>query len=126
MVLFIAESEEKNINIYFKRPHDNPQEKLYGLSILITFYSPRQTIPVRLGPNHFRIPFKRANIIENIRAVLSLLSYEIKDRNITTHFGWPTSSWIDRLSTGVMVFQFIRLPKMFPEINFKMDQFKTK
>lgn len=125
IILYIGESAEHNVHIYFKRPLDAKQDKLYGLSLYITFYSPRDGLPPKMGPNHFRIPFKRASIQDNISAVLSLLLYEIPDRNITVHFGWPTSSWLDRLSTGVMVFQFIRFPKQFPGINFRIEQFGT-
>ncbi len=123
IIFYMAESEETNINIYFKRPFDTAQEKMYGLPLFVTFYSPRQKIPPRAGPNHFRIPFKRANIFNNIVATLSLVTYEISEKNITVHFGWPTSSWIDRLSTGVMVFQFMRFPKTFPGIHFKIEHF---
>ena len=118
------ESAAENINIYFKRPSDTPQEKMYGVPVFITFYSPRQDIPPRNGDNHFRIPFKRASVLKNIEAILNLMAYELKEKNLTVHFGWPTSSWFDRLSTGVMVFQFIRLPRKFPQINFKIERFK--
>ncbi len=123
IVFYVAESQEKNIQLYFKRPFDTPQEKAYGLPIFVTFYSARQPIPPKLGDNHFRIPFKRANIHNNIVAILHLLVYELSYKNITVHFGWPTSSWFDRLSTGVMVYQFINLPKHFPTINYKMEWF---
>lgn len=126
LVFAVAESQEKNINIYFKRPSDHPLEKYYGLPLLVTFYSPRQAIPERLGDHHFRIPFKKTNIMNNIKAVLNLLLYECPGRNITVHFGWPTSSWIDRLSTGVMVFQFMHFPKDFPGLNFKIIKFGDK
>ncbi|MDO8518873.1 MAG: amino acid permease [Deltaproteobacteria bacterium] len=125
IVFYIAESASEDVNVYFKRPFDTPQEKMYGVPVFITFYTPRQDIPPRAGDNHFRIPFKRASVLKNIEAILNLLAYELKGKNITAHFGWPTSSWFDRLSTGVMVFQFIRLPKKFPQINFKIEGFKT-
>ncbi|MDO8520160.1 MAG: APC family permease [Deltaproteobacteria bacterium] len=125
IVFFISESPSENVNVYFKRPFDTPQEKMYGVPVFVTFYSPRQDIPPRAGDNHFRIPFKRASVLKNIEAILNLLAYELKGKNITVHFGWPTSSWFDRLSTGVMVFQFIRLPRKFPQINFKIEGFKS-
>ncbi|OGQ07383.1 MAG: hypothetical protein A3G32_05285 [Deltaproteobacteria bacterium RIFCSPLOWO2_12_FULL_40_28] len=125
IVLHIAEKQENNIHLYFKRPHDTPQEKIYGLSLFITFYSPRQHIPPRLSPDHFRLPFKRTGVFNNIEALLDLLNYEMPDKNITIHFGWPTSSWLDRLAIGVMTFQFIRLPKLFPTMNFRIDYFKS-
>ena len=124
LIFYIAESDEKNVHIHFKRPFDTPQEKTYDRAVFITFYSPRQPIPDRSGESHFRIPFKRANIHHNTLAILELLQYELPDKNITVHFGWPTSSWFDRISIGVMVFQLLHLPKMFPKINFKIENFK--
>ena len=125
IVFFIAESQSENVNVYFKRPSDTKQEKLYETSVFVTFYSPRQDIPSRVGNHHFRIPFKRASVIKNIQAILNLLQYELPTKNITVHFGWPTSSWFDRLATGVMVFQFMQLPKRFPKLNFKLEKFKV-
>lgn len=125
VVLYIAEKEGENVHIYFKRPHDTPQEKIYDVTAFITLFSPRQEIPPRLRDNHFRVPFKRASIFDNIEAILYLISYELPHKNVTVHFGWPTSSWWDRLSTGIMVFQFVRLPQKFPLINFKMERFKN-
>lgn len=126
LVLYIADSDLQNVNVYFKRPLDTAQEVLYDLPVFITFYSPRQEIPARMGPNHFRIPFKRNNVFQNILGVLELLKYELPDKNITIHFGWPTSSWADRLSTGVMVFKFMKLPQRYPEFNFKIENFCLK
>jgi len=125
ILFYIAESPKENVQIYFKRPFEMPQEKLYDLPVFVTFYSPRQKIPPRSSENHFRIPFKRASVFENITAILHLIVYELPGKNITVHFGWPTSSWFDRLSTGVMVFQLMKLPKRFPQINFKMEIFKA-
>lgn len=124
IILHLAESSEEHVNLYFKRPLDVPQEKTYGISLFITFYSPRQPLPPRMGANHFRIPFKRASIFNNIAAILDLFLYEAPHKNITVHFGWPTSSWFDRLSTGVMVFQFMRFPKLFPQVNFRIEKFR--
>jgi hypothetical protein len=36
------------------------------------------------------------------------------------HIGWPMSSWLDRLAIGVMVFNLIRLPRLFPQFNFEI------
>lgn len=125
VLLFLGESKQKNVHLYFKRPFDTPQEKAYDTTVFITFYSPRQKIPPRVGANHFRIPFKRASIYQNTVAVLDLLVYEAPHLNITVHFGWPTSSWYDRLSIGVMMFQLMRLPRLFPGLNFRIERFKS-
>ena len=37
---------------------------------------------------------------------------------ITVHFGWPMSSWWDRMAIGVMVFNLMKLPNLFPYFNF--------
>jgi hypothetical protein len=37
---------------------------------------------------------------------------------VFVHFGWPLSSWLDRLSIGVMVFNLMRLPRRFPQFAF--------
>lgn len=124
VILYIAEQEGKNVNLYFKRPKDTPQSKLYDVTVFITIFSPRQKIPSKTGENHFRIPFKRTNIFSNIEAMLHLIEYELPDKNITVHFGWPTASWFDRLSTGIMVFQIMKLPTRFKNINFKIEKFK--
>ncbi len=124
LVCYIAESNQKNLHVYFKRPHDILQEKTYDFSIFITFYTPRQPVPPRVSEGHFRIALKKAGLYEKIVAILYLLQYEFPEKNVTSYFGWPTSSWFDRLSTGVMVFQLLQLPKLFPNVNFKIEIFK--
>lgn len=125
LLLYLGESSQKNIHVYFKRPFDTEQEKAYDTTAFVTFYSPRQKIPPRVGASHFRIPFKRASIYQNTVAILDLLVYEAPHLNITIHLGWPTSSWFDRLSIGVMVYQMMRLPKHFPSFNFRIEKFKS-
>jgi amino acid transporter len=125
LILYVAEREGDNVHIYFKRPQDTPQDKTYDVTAFITLFSPRQKIPNKLKDNHFRIPFKRTNIFNNIQAIMHLVTYELPNKNITVHFGWPTSSWFDRLSTGIMVFQLMKLPLIFPQVNFKMERFRN-
>ena len=43
---------------------------------------------------------------------------------VVVHFGWPMSSWLDRLAVGVMVFNLMRLPRMFPQFEFDMHYFR--
>jgi len=52
---------------------------------------------------------------------LKLIEYEMPEQKVIVHFGWPLSSWLDRLSIGVMVFNLMRLPKRFPQFNFAID-----
>jgi hypothetical protein len=60
-----------------------------------------------------------------IEALLEIVEYEVpEDIKIHVHFGWPLSSWYDRLSTGVLVYKIIRLPHQFPRYIFHMDHEK--
>jgi hypothetical protein len=54
-------------------------------------------------------------------AVLKVVEYEMQEIQITVHFGWPMSSWLDRLSIGVMVFNLMRLPRIFPKFQFVIN-----
>lgn len=123
LIMYLANNDQKNVHLHFKRPFDQANLKLYGLSVYVTFYSARQDIPPKLADNHFRLPVKHANLYENILAVLNLLNFELPEHNVTAHFGWPTSSWLDRLSVGVMTFQLMKLPLVFPSMNFKIEQY---
>ena len=59
-----------------------------------------------------------------IYGFLETLSYDLpQEKKITIHFGWPLSSWLDRLSTGVKVFKIMKLPKLFPQYKFVMEYF---
>ena len=58
-----------------------------------------------------------------ITSVLKTIEYEIpgSEKEIHLHFGWPLSSWLDRLSTGIMIHNIIKLPRIFPNFHFHMD-----
>jgi hypothetical protein len=56
--------------------------------------------------------------------LLRVLAYELPDRKITVQFGWPLSSWWDRLAVGVMVFNLMRLPRLFPQFEFDIRYFR--
>ena len=86
--------------------------------VYVSFFSPRQGIPARAGVNHFRLPFGKAGIYHRMVAFLKVIEYELAERVITVHFGWPMSSWWDRMSIGVMVFNLMKLPTLFPKFNF--------
>ena len=51
-------------------------------------------------------------------SILKVVEYEFPHRRVFVHFGWPLSSWLDRLSIGVMVFNLMRLPRRFPQFAF--------
>ncbi|MCK9363703.1 MAG: hypothetical protein M0P74_08925 [Syntrophales bacterium] len=35
--------------------------------------------------------------------------------------GWPMSSWIERLSIGVMIYNLMKLPRLFPKYDFDIE-----
>jgi amino acid transporter len=118
MILYLAESSRPDLDIYFQRPREKSLGTPLENEVYIAFFSPRQGIPPKLGANHFRFPIARSGLYQRIVALLRVVEYELTDRDVTIHFGWPMSSWLDRLAVGVMVFNLMRLPRHFPKFNF--------
>lgn len=120
MILALAEAPGDKIDVYFKRPHEEGGTPDPNVAY-VSFYSPRGGIPPRLAPNHYRFVQTGQTLFDSIQELLYVFKYELPHKNITFHFGWPLSSWLDRLSIGVMVFSIMKLPKQFPEFNFSID-----
>ncbi len=120
LVFALADTSSENLHVYFKRPLEEGAETDPNV-VYVSFYSPRVGTPARLAPNHYRIVSSGQSLFDSITELLYVLKYELPDKHITIHFGWPLSSWLDRLSTGVMVFAMMRLPRMFPEFNFVVE-----
>jgi amino acid transporter len=125
MVFALAEAPGDHLNLYLKRPHEEGGISESNVAY-VSFYSPRQGIPVRLAQNHYRIAQSGQTLFESITGLLNVLRYELPHKQITVHIGWPQSAWVDRLSIGVMVFSIMKLPKMFPEFNFVIEYFGRK
>ncbi|MGV8074658.1 MAG: APC family permease [Syntrophobacteraceae bacterium] len=121
MILFLAESSKPDLHIIFQRPREEALSSPKDNEVYITFFSPRQGIPPKLGGNHFRFPIIRSGLYQRIVAVLKVVEVELTDRDITIQFGWPMSSWLDRMAIGVMVFNLMRLPRLFPKFNFAIS-----
>ena len=79
-------------------------------------------IPPRAAPNHYRFPIQGGSVFASIRSILALLEEEFGGRDITVHFGWPTSSWLDRMATGVFVANLLQLPRRYPALEFAIEQ----
>jgi amino acid transporter len=125
MVLFLAESDEDTIHLFFRRSEESDQTKFKHNEAYITFYSPRVGgLPPQNSPNHFRFPLTKISLYHRIAAILKVMEYEMGDRRIVVHFGWPLSSWLERLSIGVMVFNLMRLPRLFPHFDFDIHYFR--
>jgi amino acid transporter len=127
IIFKIMEIEEKDVHIYFRRPLEKDSLKSKNNSIYVSFYSPRLDSPVPSHPNHFWIAIvDRFTLLQMINGLLDTIQYEIpqEEKNIHLHFGWPLSSWWDRLSIGIMIHNVIRLPHKYPNFNFHMEYFK--
>ncbi|MEW5841808.1 MAG: amino acid permease, partial [Bacteroidota bacterium] len=128
VVFKIAEIENREVHIYFRRPYEDEPIAKAPNTIFVSFYSPRVEAPELLHANQFWIAIeRRMNLFEMITAVLKTIWYEIPsmEKEIHLHFGWPLSSWVDRLSIGIMIHNIIKLPRIFPDFYFHMD-YQTK
>jgi len=123
MILFLSECADEQIDIIFRRPREESLGEVKQNEVYITFFSPRQGIPPKMAPNHFRFPITRGSLYNRIFLLLRVIDYELSDKKIRIHFGWPMSSWIDRLAIGVMVFNLMKLPRKFPHFDFTISYF---
>ena len=120
MLLALAEHDEE-LHVFFRRPGEFELAEATPGAAFITFFSPRQGLPPKLAPNHYRFPIESGSVYRSMAAILALVQEEFGGRDIHVHLGWPLSSWLDRMSTGVLVANFIRLPRMFPRLRFSLD-----
>lgn len=123
LALQIAETES-DFHLYMRRPKDVSELRTEANVAYVTLFSPRAGAPDKLAPNHYRFPFVNESLFEKLVELIKYVDYEIPGKNITFHLGWPTSSWIDRMSIGVMVLSLLRLPKRFPNHNFVIEYLK--
>ena len=139
MIDYLEGTRARSVHLFFRRgrePKFGMDERAAGLECLeygvhernsayITFYSPRAVTPSKVAPNHFRFPLSRLSLFQEIVALLRLVEAELPDHHVIVHIGWPTSSWLDRLATGVMFLNLERLPRLFPSFGFIM-RYTTK
>jgi len=120
MLLALGETDGR-LDVYFRRPGEIDIVQASPTSAFITLFSSRQPIPDRVAPNHYRFPIQGGSVYRSMTAILALLQEELDGREVHVHFGWPTSSWLDRLAVGVFVANLMRLPKLFPKLTFSID-----
>ncbi|MGE5681653.1 MAG: APC family permease [Bacillota bacterium] len=122
LLFAIYELPGQDVHLYFRRPTEF--EQMDGRdSLYVSFYVPRKESPQNISPNHFWISIQRGmKLFDMIIAILKTLEYEMpSDKKLYIHFGWPMSSWLDRMSIGVMIYKIVQLPKKFPEFTFLME-----
>jgi hypothetical protein len=123
MQLIVALAErEGRLHIHFRRPGEAEAGKEGTAPVYVTFFSPRRPVPEKASPDHFRFPIQPTGVYRSITALLSLLAEEFRGREVEIHLGWPTSSWLDRMATGVFVANLLRLPKLFPAFRFSIER----
>ena len=125
LILYLAESDSPEVNLFFRRSEEKEDQTPKANEAYITFYSPRVGgAPPKTVSNHFRFPLFKISLYHRIVNLLKVVEYELSDRHVVVHLGWPLSSWMDRFAIGVMVFNMMRLPRRFPDIEFNMRYFK--
>src|SRR5208337_1491389 len=108
MILCLAESEASEVHLFFRRSEESGEAGPKDNEVHITFFSPRVGgIPPKLGPNHFRFPLTKISLYNRMVSLLKVVQYELSDRHVVVHLGWPMSSWMDRFAIGVMVFNIM-------------------
>jgi len=126
MILYLAESPENDLHIIFRRPREETLRDSKHNEAYVSFYNPRQGAPPKVTPNHFQFAAGKRTLYQDMIALLKVVEYELADRTVIIHFGWPLSSWLDRIAIGVMVFNIMRLPKQFPSFDFHIDYAGSK
>jgi amino acid transporter len=122
LILHFAEAEEEEVHLFFRRSKETDKAHLKQNEAYVTFYSPRVGgIPPKVAANHFRLPLTKVSLYHRIVSVLKIMEYEMGDRKVVVHFGWPMSSWLDRLSIGVMVYNLLKLPGIFLKFHFLIE-----
>jgi len=120
MLLALGETDGP-LHVYFRRPGEQEAMQENPNAVFVTFFPTRQAIPPKTAPNHYRFPIQGGSLYRSIAATLALLQDELDGRDVHVHFGWPTSSWLDRMAVGVFVANLMRLPKAFPKLRFSID-----
>jgi hypothetical protein len=120
MILALAESDGP-LDVHFRRPGELDVAQAAPAAVFVTLFSSRQPIPAKVGPSHYRFPIQPGGVYRTMTALLALLAEEFEGREVRVHFGWPTSSWLDRMATGVFVWNLLRLPKLFPGLAFEIE-----
>jgi amino acid transporter len=122
LIGWLGSGDEPDIHLYFRRPKEQTGARFeQDVRAFVSFYSPRQGIPERVGENHFRFPFSLQDVYKHMCTIIEMVQYELPHKNLTVHLGWPMSSWMDRFAIGILVMNLMRLPKRFPEVNFRIE-----
>ncbi|MGH7786905.1 MAG: APC family permease [Candidatus Binatia bacterium] len=120
LVLALAEVDGTR-HIHFRRPGELEATHASPGTVFVTLFNLRQKIPDKVAPNHYRFPMQGGGVYGSIAATLELIDEEFAGQDVHVHLGWPLSSWLDRVATGVFVANLMRLPIMFPALRFTIE-----
>ncbi|OGQ57120.1 MAG: hypothetical protein A3I75_07365 [Deltaproteobacteria bacterium RIFCSPLOWO2_02_FULL_50_16] len=129
IIFAMIERGSPEVHLYFKRwrekynPADYPENHF-----IVSFYSPVVEMPGNIIPNHFLVALPaRTSPMRMIEGILKTIDYEIPPEvKVVLHFGWPSSSWADRFSTGVLVYSIMKLPQKFPRFEYHLENVRGK
>lgn len=123
IVYALLEAPGRDAHLYLRRPSEAEASENKPGTVYVSFYSPRTEHPEAIHSRHYWITIQRKlKLFDMIFALLKTIEYEIAgEKKLHVHFGWPLSSWLDRMSIGVMIYNIIHLPKKFPAFNFHID-----
>jgi hypothetical protein len=81
MILYLAESEEPDIHLFFRRSEETDKALPKDNEAYITFYYPRiGGLPPKVVPNQFRFPLSKISLFHRIVSILRVVEYEMADR----------------------------------------------
>jgi hypothetical protein len=119
LILYLSQADDPEVHLFFRRSEAEGGPPRRNAAYL-TFYSPRAGAPVKKAENHFLLPLTRIGLYQRIVGILRVVEYEFSERRVFVHVGWPLSSWLDRFSIGVMVYNLMKLPRLFPQFSFEI------
>ncbi|MCX7798455.1 MAG: APC family permease [Melioribacter sp.] len=127
IIFRIAEINSNDVHIYFRRPKESEKSLNSDKIINVYFYTPRTEIPEERRPNDFWIAIQeRRSVVDMIYGLIETLDYDAPhEKEIHFYFGWPLSSWLDRISIGVMTYNLMRLPRKFPRFYYHIKYSPT-
>jgi len=127
IVSFISENiEGRDIHLFFMGPNDR-HFALNPKNICITYALDRLEAPISLSKNHFILPLHSfLELTKDIDQTLHSLKDWFPEKRLYVHFGWPMTSWRNRLYSIVMINRILKLPQKHPDIHFAIEYFPPK
>ena len=110
------------LNVRFARPREHVPER--EDTIYVTLSLLRLQPPRRKSSSHFILPYSSMwGAVHEMEAVIGKLKEALPNKKLIIHFGWPLSSWWERLSMGLVVHRLVMLPKRYPDLEYHIDYY---